>query len=232
MPTRQACPSCGTNLNIPDGTPAGRSIRCPKCRTTFPAASPVEPPASPIQAEGPTPASPEAVTHRPVRRPDPEEVVAADDDFEEDEDFDDDEDESERRTRARRRRRDAGPGSGRREFHTRAELRRIAKYQRAIIGCILLNICAYALAMALRDQAPLIFLGIVLVVGVVSTVFVFLLSVELFGPVIGVLCGFLTLVPCVGLITLLVISSQATGTLRRHGYHVGFFGAAPSQFDR
>ncbi|HZZ81823.1 MAG TPA: hypothetical protein VFE62_25205 [Gemmataceae bacterium] len=40
----------------------------------------------------------------------------------------------------------------------------------------------------------------------------------------------LTLIPCVGLIVLLVINGAATSTLRQYGYHVGFLGADLSQF--
>jgi hypothetical protein len=159
---------------------------------------------------------------------------AVEDDIEEfdDEDEEDDEGRSSRGRRTRRRREAAGRSTSEGKQFRRSELRSIAMYQRGIMACILLYICTVVIAMALPGQMPLLRLAVVLVTGLISTVLVFLLSVQLFGAGLGVLFGFLTLIPCVGLITLLVINGQATGTLRRHGYHVGFLGADLSQFDR
>src|SRR4051794_527869 len=36
LTTRLACPSCGVGLRVAGATPAGKQIRCPKCRTMFP----------------------------------------------------------------------------------------------------------------------------------------------------------------------------------------------------
>ena len=41
----------------------------------------------------------------------------------------------------------------------------------------------------------------------------------------GIVCGLLALIPCIGLITLLIINSKATSILRRNGIRVGFLGA-------
>jgi hypothetical protein len=44
----------------------------------------------------------------------------------------------------------------------------------------------------------------------------------------GVVLGILTLIPCVGLIVLLIINSKATGILKKNGVRVGLLGAKMS----
>ena len=76
------------------------------------------------------------------------------------------------------------------------------------------------------------FLGLaVLGVALVAMIFVILLAVKVYSPVMGILMGLLTLVPCVGLIMLLVINQKATKLLTEHGHKVGLLGASLSQFD-
>src|SRR6185312_9598730 len=50
-----ACPSCGTNLKVPDGTVA--TVRCPKCQTVFQSKPGAAPP--PMRPVPPKPAQPE-----------------------------------------------------------------------------------------------------------------------------------------------------------------------------
>ncbi len=50
----------------------------------------------------------------------------------------------------------------------------------------------------------------VLLDGLVGAVFVFLLAIKINGPGVGILYGVLSLIPCIGLIILLVVNSQAT----------------------
>lgn len=76
--------------------------------------------------------------------------------------------------------------------------------------------------------APLIGIG-VLVVGLAGTVFVFLLAIKVYSTGVGVLLGILTLVPCIGLIVLLIVNGKATGILKQNGIKVGLLGANLSQ---
>jgi hypothetical protein len=69
----------------------------------------------------------------------------------------------------------------------------------------------------------------VLVVGLVGTVFVFLLAIKVYNTGVGVLLGILTLVPCIGLFVLLVVNGKATGVLKQNGIKVGLLGANLSQ---
>jgi len=94
---------------------------------------------------------------------------------------------------------------------------------------IIILILIYLIALAAYFLLPLevrsnMSIGL-LVVGIVATVFVFMLAIKLHRTGVGVLLGILTLIPVVGLIVLLVINRKATAVLRAHGVAVGFLGA-------
>jgi hypothetical protein len=78
------------------------------------------------------------------------------------------------------------------------------------------------------ELRPIIGLGI-LVVGLVGTVFVFLLAIKVYSTGVGVLLGILTFVPCIGLIVLLVVNGKATAILKQNGIKVGLLGVDLSQ---
>ncbi len=112
---------------------------------------------------------------------------------------------------------------------SREDLRSVAKYQKGILVCILIYVIAMIGQFAIPVEARAI-LGLgILVVGLVGTVFVFLLAIKVYNTVVGVLLGILTLVPCIGLIVLLVVNGKATAVLKQNGIKVGFLGANPSQ---
>ena len=60
-------------------------------------------------------------------------------------------------------------------------------------------------------------------------VFVFLLAIKVYSPVVGILFAILTLVPCVGLLMLLLINGKATRILKQNGIRVGLMGANLSE---
>jgi hypothetical protein len=66
-------------------------------------------------------------------------------------------------------------------------------------------------------------------VAVVASVFVFQLAMHLYGRATGIVLGVLTLIPVLGIITLLVLNAKATSTLRQHGVKVGLLGADLSE---
>jgi hypothetical protein len=112
------------------------------------------------------------------------------------------------------------------------DLRTLAFRQRALNVCILAYIVLFASQFALpRDQPVfLLILGVALLATVVTAaVFVFMLSVSVYGTGIGILMGVLTLIPLVGLIVLLLVNSRATATLRKNNIKVGLLGADPSR---
>ncbi len=108
-------------------------------------------------------------------------------------------------------------------------IREIAKRQRAIIMCILVQLALYVVLIAgQRTFPPLVVLGVagaMLAVDVVGVIFVFLLATKLYGIGVGILLGLLTFAPCLGLITLLIVNARATAILRQAGLKVGLLGA-------
>ncbi|HVX59237.1 MAG TPA: hypothetical protein VHC19_01500 [Pirellulales bacterium] len=118
-----------------------------------------------------------------------------------------------------------GVKSGRRE-----DLKNIATYQKGILVCILIYLLTIVGNFFIPEDVQIL-LGLALaVLGVVSTVFVFLLAIKVYNTGVGILLGLLALVPCLGLIVLLVINGKATRILQQNGHKVGLLGADLSQF--
>ena len=107
----------------------------------------------------------------------------------------------------------------------RENLRNVAKYQKGIIICILIYFVMVFTQFAIPEELQIVMALGVLAVGITSMVFVFLLAVNVYSTAAGVFLGILTLVPCLGLIVLLIINSKATGILRKNKIHVGLLGA-------
>jgi hypothetical protein len=117
-----------------------------------------------------------------------------------------------------------GVNSGKRE-----DLRSVARYQKGILICILIYLLA-VVGQFLIPQEFRIFLGLgVLMLGLVGTVFTFLLATKVYSTGVGILLGILTLIPCIGLIALLVVNGKATSVLTANGIKVGLLGADLSQ---
>lgn len=116
------------------------------------------------------------------------------------------------------------------------ELYNVARYQRAVLLCLLVQILGGVASVLIAPSvtppiALLLNLGLLLI-GLASTVFVFLLATNVYSTAVGVVCGLLALIPCIGLITLLIINSKATGILRQNGIRVGFLGANLAELAR
>ncbi len=119
------------------------------------------------------------------------------------------------------------------------DLRAVAIYQKGILICILVYLLTIlgqvvALAAAPPPASSSLMSSVAAIVSLVAglggMIFVFLLSTKVFGIILGILLGILTVVPCVGLLVLLIINGKATGVLRQNGYRVGLMGANLSQF--
>jgi hypothetical protein len=115
---------------------------------------------------------------------------------------------------------------------SRQDLYSVAIYQKVILLCILCYLGVVVARFAVPEELHLLLSLGVLGVGIVATVFVFMLAIKLYETGTGVVLGILTLVPLVGLIILLVVNGKATSTLQQHGYRVGLLGANLSQFRR
>ena len=117
--------------------------------------------------------------------------------------------------------------SGRRE-----DLRRVAAYQKGILFCILAYVCTLAGQFLLPEPLRLLVSMGVIGIGLTGTVFVFLLATKVYGTGLGIFLGILTLIPCIGLISLLFVNGKATRTLQANGIKVGLMGARMSDFIR
>ena len=140
-------------------------------------------------------------------------------------DHNDDRDEHEER-RSRRRGEDGPPERSLEELYA------IARYQRAIIYCILFLLCDFFVLLPLPEEAKLVLVVIHVLITITAAVFVFMLSIRVFGTGSGILIALCTLLPCVSLLVLMVINSKATGTLNEYGVRVGFLGVGGSEMAR
>lgn len=78
--------------------------------------------------------------------------------------------------------------------------------------------------LAVRGPIALAYLAI----WVFSMAAIFQLTRELYNVGIAVLCAILMIVPCISLITLLVVNGKATAYLQERGIKVGFMGTNPN----
>ena len=111
---------------------------------------------------------------------------------------------------------------------SREDLRAVAKYQHGIMLCILGQIILAIGRIAAPDSLQLVLTLVLLAVGLAGTVFVFMLAMKVYSTGTGVLLGILTLIPCLGLIILLIVNGKATKVLRQNGIAVGILGANPA----
>ena len=119
-----------------------------------------------------------------------------------------------------------GVKSGKRE-----DIRNVAKYQKGILVCILIHLIAFICQFAMPAELRFIIVLVVVVavVGLVSTVFTFLLAIRVYSTGVGVLLGILTFIPLIGFIVLLIVNGKATRILKQNGIKVGLLGANLSQ---
>ena len=140
------------------------------------------------------------------------------------------EDEDEDRPRRRRRYEDDEndyiPRRGRRL--PRETLREIALYQKALIAFIIVYLCLIGSQYLLREEDRIYLLISVVPILLSAALLVFLLLTKVANSGLGVALAVLTLVPCVGLIVLVVANIKATSALNENGIRVGFFGASLS----
>jgi hypothetical protein len=125
-----------------------------------------------------------------------------------------------------------GVRSGRRE-----DLKRVAVYQKGLLVCILVQLILFIavfliievsqFAIPPEDRFILLHLFNLAysLVAITGTVFTFLLAIKVYNVVAGALLGLLTLIPCLGLIVLLIVNQKATHILQQNGIKVGLMGA-------
>lgn len=108
-------------------------------------------------------------------------------------------------------------------------LRSVAGFQKGVLFSILGQIVAVIILMAGGQSLPpmvtILVQGLAALSAIAGMVFVLLLALKIYSPVVAVLLAILALAPCIGLICLLVINGKATGILKSHGIKVGLLGA-------
>jgi hypothetical protein len=105
------------------------------------------------------------------------------------------------------------------------KLRAIAMRQKVIIFCIIAYLAVVAARFIVPPEVRLFLAVVGLIVSLTAAVFVLMLAIEVHGTGLGIVFGILALIPCVGLIILLIVNQQATSLLQRNGIRVGLLGA-------
>jgi len=112
----------------------------------------------------------------------------------------------------------------------REKMRRVASRQQFVLYALLANIVINIGVMAApTDQSVRLVLGILAIAIIITAMIAaFLLAKELYNVVVGVICAVLMPMPCISLLTLLVINGKATTFLQQRGVKVGFMGVNPN----
>lgn len=103
------------------------------------------------------------------------------------------------------------------------EIRRIIRYQRWLIGLILMELVAWVLVFLVRGSGPELML---VAFTLAAAAFVFMLETTLNGWVAGFLGGAMSLIPGLGVLVQVAVNRGATASLTKYGLKVGLFGAS------
>ncbi len=101
----------------------------------------------------------------------------------------------------------------------------IAARQKAIIYCILLQLIVIVGRFIAPPEIAVGLAVVGLIVQITAVVFIFRLAIVLQGTGMGIFLGILGLIPIIGLLVLLYLSSQATKRLKELNIKVGLMGA-------
>jgi hypothetical protein len=112
----------------------------------------------------------------------------------------------------------------------RADLKTVALAQKSIIVCILLNFGAIAARFLLPPELGIFLAAGLVILFLVQLVSVVFLATKVFNVLTGVIYAIGTIIPCIGLLILLIVNNKATEILRKNGHHVGLFGANLAEF--
>lgn len=111
---------------------------------------------------------------------------------------------------------------------SREDLKWIATCQRGMVFLILCYFCTLLAWAFIPPELAIIPALMILLIGVVGLGFVVAQSLKVFNTVLAIIFGLLAMIPCVGLLILLLVNVRATTILKSHGIKVGFFGAKVS----
>jgi len=125
-------------------------------------------------------------------------------------------------------------GKGKRlpDDRSMADLLAIAWYQRVILFSILFLLINYGISAVVPESIRLLMVLPHLAIALLSAVYVFRLSLQVYGTAAGIALAILVFIPCIGLIVLAYINSKATGILTAYGVRVEFLGVSNKEMSR
>ena len=112
---------------------------------------------------------------------------------------------------------------------SRRDLREVAQYQKCILVCILINLIAILGQFVLPPDLRIIIWVGMLAVSLSGALFVFILALKIYNTAAGVIFAIWAIVPCIGLIALVIVNERATSILKDNGVRVGLLGANLSE---
>jgi len=125
-----------------------------------------------------------------------------------------------------------------RRTHTASDLTQVAWSQKVLIVCLLghlflwlgyIGMTVYGIELTEeRSESLNVVLVLTALLGLASGMFIFLVEMKLSGAIVGAIVGLLTVVPCVGLLLVLIVNTRATSALQANGVKVGLLGARMS----
>ena len=118
--------------------------------------------------------------------------------------------------------------AGANSTYSNVEILYIAKQQKAVLWLIPISILAYLVGFAIGPHMVPVF---VLALGVISLIFIYQLALALKEPAPWVY-AILALIPCISLISMLILNGRATSALKAQGIRVGLMGARREDLDK
>lgn len=122
----------------------------------------------------------------------------------------------------------ANKPAGANSTYSNVEILYIAKQQEAVLWFIPISILAYLVGFAIGPEMVPVF---VLALGVISLIFIYQLALALKEPAPWVY-AILALIPCISLISMLILNGRATSALKAQGIRVGLMGARKEDLDK
>lgn len=101
----------------------------------------------------------------------------------------------------------------------------VARYQKGIIWCILVQLFCYVLPIFMPPTLVTLFYLLMLGTAIGSLFYTVMLATQVYSTGVAILMGILALLPCFGLLVLLIINGKATSILRANNIKVGLLGA-------
>jgi hypothetical protein len=116
------------------------------------------------------------------------------------------------------------------------DLRSIARSQKGIMVAILAYFVGLITNGVLSASKDTEMVRVVIAVGVLAAVLfgivcTFSLAIKVYSVGLGIFLGLLTFIPCLGLVSLVVVNQKATAVLKENGFSVGLMGANLADID-